>query len=156
MTLVRETFRRPQGEPTEVKWSLVGDRGPITGYIPAAAAGADVTYVGAVVVTIPDGDDVAVTVDLVPSSAIVPAGTRWVRTGHGLDPLHVIVPVVGAGVVVDAWDIVSDPPGAIVSPDDAALLGDRVALVESLLSAGLQTGGLPSESSTVLVSGGAP
>lgn len=161
MTLVRETIDRGTlREPTRVTWTLHDAAGPTTGYIEAASPDGDLTAVGVETVALPSGPVVSYTVDLYPTSTIIPAGTRWVRTtpGHrpSLDPLTIIVPVTAAGVTVDAYDHLASPPTAILSPDDAALLYDRLALIELLLSAGFQTGGTPDQSSTVLTSGGPP
>ncbi len=137
MTTVRETIQSPTGGRPRletVTWTLIGERSqPITGHL---RGDPDLTVQPSVNVVLPVGLDVPVTytVSLPAGALIEPAGTRWQRTGAGLAPLVVSVPDVAG--TVDALDHQSAPPGSIVSPDDAALLSNRVTAEEAARAAG--------------------
>jgi hypothetical protein len=136
MTLVRELITEPAGgrpaEPWEVTWTLVRENNrPLTGMV-AVPGGVDRTVKASQSFPVPaalNGTPVALTVELPATSSIVPAGSRWLRTAPGLDPITVDVPDVAGPV--DAYDHLADPPGALMP----AATDARFAVVDAELDA---------------------
>jgi hypothetical protein len=133
MPTVTEDLDLPGGDPPANLSVTVFPAG--TDGVPLPVAYHDGTVVGETVLTRRNGGidpDGRWTVELPPVSEMTPAGMRWgVRiAGHRVEPSTRFLLTPDDPGTFEAATLLTDPPGAILDPDTAALLGDRIGAVE--------------------------
>jgi hypothetical protein len=133
MPTVYEDLDLPGGDPPANLAVSIFPAG--TDGAPLEVAYHDTTVVGAAVLTRRNGGidaDGVWSVDLPPVSEMTPTGMRWGVTvaGARVDPKPRFLNVPDSPGTYKAETILSDPPGTILDPDDAALLGDRIVNIE--------------------------
>jgi hypothetical protein len=134
MPVITEDLDLPGGDPPANVVVTIFPAG--TDGTPLEVAYHDTTVIGAAVLTRRNGGitpDGTWTVDLPPVSEMTPAGMRWgvTVTGARVDASTRFLNVPDTPGTYQVETILSDPPGTILDPDDAVLLGNRVAALET-------------------------